>query len=58
MTLTDTITNASFTASTAANIPATVGANTAYVGFTADTGGLIATRSILNWPYVVNQGRL
>lgn len=45
LTLTDTITNASFTTSTAINIPATVGANTAYVGFTADTGGLTATRS-------------
>jgi hypothetical protein len=40
LTLTDTITKASFTTSTATNIPATVGSNTAYVGFTADIGGL------------------
>ena len=54
LTLTDTVTNASFTTSTAINIPATVGGNTAYVGFTAGTGGLVATQKILNWTYVVN----
>ena len=54
LTLTDTITNASFTTSMAINIPATVGGNTAYVGFTAGTGGLTATQEILNWTYVVN----
>jgi Chitobiase/beta-hexosaminidase C-terminal domain/Legume lectin domain/Bacterial lectin len=54
LTLTDTVTNASFTASTAINIPATVGGNTAYVGFTAGTGGLSATQKILNWSYAVN----
>ena len=53
LTLTDTITNASFTTSMAINIPATVGGNTAYVGFTAGTGGLTATQEILNWTYVV-----
>jgi hypothetical protein len=46
------------TTSKAINIPARVGANTAYVGFTAGTGGLTATQSILNWTYVVNKGRL
>jgi hypothetical protein len=53
LTLTDTVTNASFATSTAINIPATVGANTAYVGFTAGTGASTATQSILNWTYLV-----
>jgi len=54
LTLTDTVTGASFQASQALNIPATVGANTAYAGFTAGTGGLTAVQQILNWTYVVN----
>ena len=54
LTLTDTVTNASFTASTAINIPTTVGGDTAYAGFTAGTGGAFATQEILNWTYLVN----
>jgi hypothetical protein len=54
LTLTDTVTGASFTAAQAINIPATVGANTAYAGFTAGTGGLSAIQQIVNWTYVVN----
>jgi hypothetical protein len=54
LTLTDTVTNATFTASDAINIPATVGMNTAYVGFTAGTGGTVSTQNILNWTYTVN----
>ena len=53
--LTDTVTNASFTTSTAVNIPTQVGANTAYVGFTGGTGGLTAVQNILTWTYTVNQ---
>ena len=56
LTLTDTVTNATFTTSTAINIPATVGANTAYAGFTAGTAGYTANQSILNWTYVVGSG--
>jgi hypothetical protein len=54
LTLTDTVTGASYSASTAINIPATVGANTAYVGFTGGTGGLSAVQTILGWTYSVN----
>ena len=54
LTLTDTVTNATFTASQAINIPSTVGATTAYVGFTAGTGGSIATQNVLTWTYVAN----
>ena len=39
LTITDTVTNASFTTSQVINIPSTVGANLAYVGFTGGTGG-------------------
>jgi hypothetical protein len=54
LTLTDTVSGASFTASQAINIPATVGGNTAYVGFTAGTGGSTAVPQILNWTYLVD----
>ena len=54
LTLTDTVTNASFTTSTAINIPSTVGGNTAYAGFTAGDWSQTATQEILNWTYVVN----
>jgi len=54
LTITDTVTNASFTTSQAINIPATVGGNTAYVGFTGGTGGLTAVQGVANWTYTVN----
>ena len=55
MTITDTANTAlTFTKSYAVNLPATVGANTAYAGFTGGTGGLTATQEIINWTYVVN----
>ncbi len=52
MTITDTTTGGTFsTTFTNINIPATVGGNTAYVGFTGSTGGLTATQDILSWSY-------
>jgi hypothetical protein len=33
------------------NIPAIVGGTTAYVGFTAGTGGTSAIQNILDWTY-------
>ena len=54
LTLTDTVTNATFTASQAINIPGTVGANTALVGFTAGTGGTVSVQDVLSWTYQVN----
>jgi Legume lectin domain/Chitobiase/beta-hexosaminidase C-terminal domain/Fn3 associated len=50
MTITDTVTNATFTTSWPINIPATVGANTALVGFTAGTG-LQTVTQVINWTY-------
>ena len=59
-TLTMTITDATnssqtFTSSWTINIPAMVGSNTAYVGFTGGTGGLTAIQEILDWTYVTSQ---
>ena len=51
MTITDTKTSASFTQSWTINIPAIVGGNTAYVGFTAGTGGATAQQSVTAWTY-------
>jgi hypothetical protein len=52
MTITDTTnTTETFSTSWPINIPATVGGNTAYVGFTGGTGGLTSTQEILTWTY-------
>jgi Chitobiase/beta-hexosaminidase C-terminal domain/Legume lectin domain len=51
MTLTDTVTNVSFTTTFTVNIPANVGGNTAYVGFTGASGGNGANQQILGWSY-------
>ena len=49
MTITDTVTNATFTHAWPINIPTTVGGNTALVGFTGGTGGLTAIQEIIGW---------
>ncbi len=54
LTITDLTVSASFTTSWPINIPATVGANTAYVGFGGGTGGLTAIQQILSWTYSTN----
>jgi hypothetical protein len=51
VTLTDTTTNATVTEQYPINIPATVGGNSAYVGFTAGSGGNTAVQTIQNWTY-------
>jgi hypothetical protein len=57
MTITDTKTKASFSKSWAINIPATVGGNTAYVGFTGATGGLTAVQDVESWTYSTSPGQ-
>ena len=52
LTLTDTVTKAVFTEAFPINIPATVGGNTAYVGFTGGTGGSTAIQNVLAWDFV------
>ncbi len=49
--VTDTVTNATATQTYTVDIPALVGATTAYVGFTGGTGGGTAVQEILNWTY-------
>jgi hypothetical protein len=54
LTITDLTVSASFTTSWPINIPTTVGANIAYVGFGGGTGGLTAIQQILSWTYSTN----
>ncbi|MBV8675454.1 MAG: chitobiase/beta-hexosaminidase C-terminal domain-containing protein [Acidobacteriaceae bacterium] len=51
MTMTDIVTLATFSTSFPINIPATVGGNTAYVGFTGSTFVLTSSQKILTWSY-------
>ena len=51
MTLTDTVTNVSFTHAFTVNIPSLVKSNTAFVGFTGASGGIGADQEILSWSY-------
>jgi len=51
MTITDPTAQKSFSATWPLNIPAAVGAPTAYVGFTGGTGGSTATQEIITWNY-------
>ena len=51
LNLLDLVTLDKFTLSQAINIPATVGGNTAYVGFTGGTGALTSSQKILSWTY-------
>ncbi len=55
MTVEDTVTNDSFSTSWPVDIPATVGGNTAYVGFTSSTGWYSASQNILSWTYANNE---
>ena len=54
MTVKDPKTKASFSDSWTVNIPAVVGGNTAYVGFTGGTGGLMANQNVLAWTYATS----
>ncbi|MEX0677394.1 MAG: hypothetical protein WD063_09980, partial [Pirellulales bacterium] len=51
VTISDTVTLAAATQSYTIDIPAVVGGDTAYVGFTGATGGLTAIQRVLNWTY-------
>jgi hypothetical protein len=52
MTITDAVVNATFTQGWQVNIPATVGSDFAYVGFTGGTGGETASQKIESWTWV------
>ena len=51
MKITDSTSAKSYTTSWAVNIPQIVGGSTAFVGFTAATGGLSSIQQILNWKF-------
>ncbi len=51
LTITDLVTQATWSHPFTINIPGTVGGNMAYVGFTGATGGLTSTQQILNWTF-------
>jgi Bacterial lectin/Beta-propeller repeat len=53
LTITDQVTNAVWSNSFAVDIPATVGSNSAYVGFTGATGDGTSTQAITSWTYEV-----
>ena len=52
MLMTDTVTSGTFSYSWTINIPSTVGANTAYVGFTASTGYFYANQTLQAWTFL------
>ena len=54
LTLIDTVTNATFITTKAINIPALVGSNTAFAGFTGGTSAATAIQNILTWTYSTN----
>src|SRR5262249_16330534 len=49
--ISDTATGASFVTSWPINIPATIGSNTAYPGFSGGTGGYTAVQDIITWTF-------
>jgi fibronectin type 3 domain-containing protein len=53
-TLTDTVTKKTATETYVVNIPAIVGGNTAYVGFTGADGALTSIEDIESWTYTAN----
>ncbi len=55
MTITDATAGKSFSTSWMVNIPTVVGSSTAWVGFTAGTGGSTATQEIISWTYTPGQ---
>jgi Bacterial lectin/Legume lectin domain/Chitobiase/beta-hexosaminidase C-terminal domain len=52
LTITDAITFATWSHVFVVNIPAIVGSNTAYVGFTGGTGGQTSSQKLTSWTYV------
>jgi len=51
LTLSNKVTHGTFAASAPLDIPTTVGANTAYVGFTAGSGGLLSNQRVTDFTF-------
>ena len=56
LTLTDIVVNKTFTHTFPINIPATIGSNVAYIGFTGGTGGESSSQKILSWTFTSQSG--
>jgi Legume lectin domain/Chitobiase/beta-hexosaminidase C-terminal domain len=56
-TMKDTVTGATFTHNFSIDIPSTVGANTAYVGFTGGTGGATSVQAVQSWTYTASSAQ-
>ncbi|HEY2821302.1 MAG TPA: chitobiase/beta-hexosaminidase C-terminal domain-containing protein [Candidatus Acidoferrum sp.] len=54
MTITDNVANTTFTQTWPINISQTIGSNTAYVGFTAGSGGSSSSQKIETWSFTSN----
>ncbi len=52
LSLTDAVTAATFVTNVAINLPAVLGSQTAYVGFTGADGGVVSTQTISNFTFV------
>ncbi len=57
LTMTDTVTSASFTHSWTIDIPGTVGWSNGYVGFTGSAYGAAAVQSVESWTYTEGSGQ-
>ncbi len=56
LTLTDIVVNKTFTHTFPINIPATIGSNVAYIGFTGGSGGQSSSQKILSWTFTSQSG--
>ena len=56
MTLTDIVADKTFTHTFPINIPATIGSNLAYIGFTGGAGGETSSQKILSWTFTSQSG--
>jgi hypothetical protein len=52
VTLTDKVTGATVSETFTVNVASSVGASTAYVGFTGSTGAFTSVQNILDWQFV------
>jgi hypothetical protein len=52
LTMTDAVSSASFAATIPVNVPAVLGTNSAFVGFTGGTGGVTSSQTVSNFTFI------
>ena len=57
LTITDTVTAASFTYSWPINLSSAIGSTTAYAGFSGGTGGSTAIQDVITWTYAASAAK-